>query len=312
MNGFDDNPRRYEHLTSLRLEDPGAVSRAAAERRPHPGPRLGKQNFIVAADHPARGALAVGKQSMAMADRHDLLDRLLSALAHPAVDGVLATADIMDDLLLLGALDGKLLFGSMNRGGLAGSVNEPDDRFTGHTAAALQSLGATGGKMLVRICLGDPATVSTLESAAKTIDALAERHLVAMVEPFMSVWDHGGLRNDLTADAVITSIAIASGLGSTSAYTWLKLPVVPDMERVLAATTMPAVLLGGDPSGSPQDTLNRWQAALKLPGVQGLTVGRTLLYPKSGDVGEAVAAAASLLNNHPARTFVPEQEVPAP
>ncbi|MBO0895218.1 Cgl0159 family (beta/alpha)8-fold protein [Arthrobacter sunyaminii] len=312
MNGFDDNPRRYEHLTRLRLEDPGAVSRAAAERRPHPGPRLGKQNFIVAADHPARGALAVGKRSMAMADRHDLLDRLQSALAHPAVDGVLATADIMDDLLLLGALDGKLLFGSMNRGGLAGSVNEPDDRFTGHTAAALQSLGATGGKMLVRICLGDPATVSTLESAAKTIDALAERHLVAMVEPFMSVWDHGRLRNDLTADAVITSIAIASGLGSTSAYTWLKLPVVPDMERVLAATTMPAVLLGGDPSGSPQDTFNRWQAALKLPGVQGLTVGRTLLYPKSGDVGEAVAAAASLLNNHPARNFVPEQEVPAP
>ncbi|WP_104103253.1 deoxyribose-phosphate aldolase [Arthrobacter sp. 08Y14] len=312
MNGFDDNPRRYEHLTRLRLEDPGAVSRAAAERRPHPGPQLGKQNFIVAADHPARGALAVGKRSMAMADRHDLLDRLQSALAHPAVDGVLATADIMDDLLLLGALDGKLLFGSMNRGGLAGSVNEPDDRFTGHTAAALQSLGATGGKMLVRICLGDPATVSTLESAAKTIDALAERHLVAMVEPFMSVWDHGRLRNDLTADAVITSIAIASGLGSTSAYTWLKLPVVPEMERILAATTMPAVLLGGDPSGSPQDTFNRWQAALELPGVQGLTVGRTLLYPKSGDVGEAVAAAASLLNNHPARNFVPEQEVPAP
>ncbi|MCC3270397.1 deoxyribose-phosphate aldolase [Arthrobacter gengyunqii] len=318
MNGFDDNPRRYEHLTRLRLEDPAALSRAAAERLPHPGPQLGKQNFIVAADHPARGALAVGKRSMAMADRHDLLDRLQSALAHPAVDGVLATPDIMDDLLLLGALDGKLLFGSMNRGGLAGSVNEPDDRFTGHTAAALQALGATGGKMLVRICLGDPATVSTLESTAKTIDSLAERRLVAMVEPFMSVWDHGRLRNDLTADAVITSIAIASGLGSTSAYTWLKLPVVPEMERVLAATTMPAVLLGGDPSGSPQDTFDRWQAALKLPGVQGLTVGRTLLYPKSGDVHEAVAAAASLLNNHPDpsshpdRYTGPEQEVPAP
>ena len=247
-----------------------------------------------------------------MADRHDLLDRLQTALAHPAVDGVLATADIIDDLLLLGALDGKLLFDSMNRGGLAGSVNEADDRFTGHTAAALQSLGATGGKMLTRICLGDPATVSLLEATARTIDSLAQHRLVAMVEPFISVWDHGRLRNDLSTDAVIRSITIASGLGSTSAYTWLKLPVVAEMERVLAAATMPVLLLGGDPSGPARETFARWESALKLPGVQGLTVGRTLLYPKSGDVGAAVAAAASLLNKRPGRTLRTEEEVPAP
>ena len=47
----------------------------------------------------------------------------------------------------------------MNRGGLSGLVNEFDDRFTGHTAAALEALGADGGKMLTRICLGDPDTV---------------------------------------------------------------------------------------------------------------------------------------------------------
>jgi hypothetical protein len=298
MSRFDDNPRRYEHLSRIRLEDPDAVSRAAAVRRPHPGLKLGEQNFIVAADHPARGALAVGDNSTAMADRRDLLDRLQAALANPAVDGVLASPDIMDDLLLLGALDGKLLFGSMNRGGLSGFVNEMDDRFTGHTAEALEALGANGGKMLTRICLGDPATVATLESTAKAIDSLAERRLVAMVEPFISVWDNGRVRNDLSADAVIKSVAIASGLGSTSAYTWMKLPVVAEMERVMAATTLPTVLLGGDPSGSPEETFASWGAALKLPGVQGLTVGRTLLYPKEGTVEEAVAAAASLLNAH--------------
>ncbi|QTG79618.1 Cgl0159 family (beta/alpha)8-fold protein [Arthrobacter crystallopoietes] len=296
MSGFDDNPRRYEHLSRIRLEDPDAVARAAAARRPHPGLKLGEQNFIVAADHPARGALAVGDNPTAMADRRDLLDRMQEALANPAVDGVLASPDIMDDLLLLGALDGKLLFGSMNRGGLAGYVNEMDDRFTGHTAAALEALGANGGKMLTRICLGDPATVATLESTAKVIDSLAERRLVAMVEPFISVWDNGRIRNDLSTDAVIKSIAIASGLGSTSAYTWMKLPVVQDMERVMAATTMPTVLLGGDPTGTPEEIYSSWGAALRLPGVQGLTVGRTLLYPKEGSVKEAVATAATLLN----------------
>jgi hypothetical protein len=293
---FNDDPRRYEHLSAIRLEDPDAVARAAAARRRHPGLKYGTQNFIVAADHPARGALSVGSDPVAMADRRELLDRLQIALANPAVDGVLASPDIMDDLLLLGALEGKLVFGSMNRGGLAGLVNEIDDRFTGHTAAALDALGADGGKMLTRICLGDPDTANILEATAKAVDSLAARKLIAMVEPFLSVREaNGRVRNDLSPDAVIKSIAIAEGLGSTSAYTWMKLPVVAEMERVMAATTLPTVLLGGDPDAGQDEVFASWQAALALPGVQGLTVGRTLLYPADGDVAGAVATAASLL-----------------
>lgn len=297
--GIDADPGRYAHLSQIRLEDPGAIARAAKARRRHPGPKAGVQNFIVAADHPARGALAVGSNPTAMADRRELLDRLRIALANPAVDGVLASPDVLDDLLLLGVLDGKLVFGSMNRGGLAGLVNEIDDRFTGHTAKALAALGADGGKMLTRICLDDPHTAGLLEATARAIDSLAERRLIAMVEPFLSVRDNGIIRNELSADAVIKSVAIASGLGASSAYTWMKLPVVAEMERVMAATTMPTVLLGGDPSGHPDEVFASWEAALALPGVQGLTVGRTLLYPQEGDVAGAVATAASLLNRSP-------------
>ncbi|MBG6184802.1 hypothetical protein IWX65_002780 [Arthrobacter sp. CAN_A214] len=298
MSSIDPaNPARYEHLTAQRLEDPKSVAHAAAARRHHPGPVAGSQNFIVAADHPARGALAVRDNPTAMGDRRDLLDRLLIALENPAVDGILASPDIMDDLLLLGALDGKLLFGSMNRGGLAGFVNEIDDRFTGHTATALKAIGATGGKMLTRICLGDPATAGILESTAQAIDSLAGYELIAMVEPFLSVWDNGRVRNDLSTDAVIKSVVIAEALGASSAYTWMKLPVVADMERVMASTTLPTVLLGGDPTGAPEEIFATWQAALRLPGVQGLTVGRTLLYPQDGNVEAAVQTAASLLKS---------------
>lgn len=290
------DPRRYEHLTKIRLEDPEAILRAAKERKRHPGVKYGQQNFIVAADHPARGANKVGSNPMAMADRRELLDRLQIALENPAVDGILAQPDILDDLLLLGALEGKLVFGSMNRGGLSGLVNEMDDRFTGHTADSLVRLGADGGKMLTRIHYGDTSTVATLESTARAVDALAQRGLYAMVEPFISETANGAIRNDLSTDAVVKSVGIAAALGEFSGYTWMKLPVVEDMERVMAATTLPTVLLGGDPSDSPDETFASWQAALKLPGVQGLTVGRTLLYPEDGDVAGAVATAASLLN----------------
>ncbi|MFK0083248.1 deoxyribose-phosphate aldolase [Glutamicibacter sp. NPDC090743] len=291
-----EDPRRYESITRQRLEDPASVQRAASLRRKHAGPVLGRQNFIIAADHPARGALSVGKRATAMADRRQLLDRLQIALQNPACDGVLASPDILDDLLLLGALEGKLVFGSMNRGGLTGLVNEIDDRFTGHSAAALAALGADGGKMLTRISYEDRDTVKTLAATADAVSDLARHQLVAMVEPFISKRAEGKVVNDLRPEAVIKSMGIASGLGETSAYTWLKIPVVQEMERVMAATTLPTVLLGGDPSGSPDEVFASWQAALALPSVQGLTVGRTLLYPEDGDVAAAVATAASLLD----------------
>ena len=45
------------------------------------------------------------------------------------------------------------------------------------------------------------------------------------------------------------AISIASALGTTSAYTWLKVPIVEDMERVMAASTLPALVLGGGGPG---------------------------------------------------------------
>ena len=49
---------------------------------------------------------------------------------------------------------------------------------------------------------------------------------MAMIEPFISHRVDGRVRNDLAPEAMIRAVAIASGLGTTSAYTWLKVPVV--------------------------------------------------------------------------------------
>jgi len=35
--------------------------------------------------------------------------------------------------------------------------------------------------------------------------------------------------NDLSPDTVIRSVAIASGMGASPAYSWLKIPVVDEM-----------------------------------------------------------------------------------
>lgn len=254
--------------------------------------------FIVAADHPARGALAVGPDATAMADRYDLLDRLATALSRPGVDGVLGTPDIIDDLAALGLLDGKVVVGSMNRGGLRSASFEMDDRFTGYDVQSLIDSRLDFAKTLMRINFDDEGTSATLEATARAVTQAAAARLPIMLEPFVSEWKDGHVVNDLTPDAVIRSIAIAAGLGGSSAYTWMKLPVVADMERVMAATTMPTVLLGGDSPDDPDETFAAWEDALSLPGVRGLTAGRTLLYPPDGDVAAAVDIAARLV--HPA------------
>src|ERR671911_22920 len=144
-------------LALTRAREPERIAEAAAvRRRPEVGLSEGG-TFIVAADHSARGMVGAGRHPGAMADRGDLLERLCLALSRPGVTGVLGTPDILEDLLLLGALDGMSVFGSMNRGGIKGARWEIDDRFTAYDAATLEAMGFEGGKMLVRFDLEDPA-----------------------------------------------------------------------------------------------------------------------------------------------------------
>src|SRR5260370_7649095 len=104
-----------KHLLDVRVNRPEAIAEAAANRQPASS-LLGEHGrlMIIAADHPARGALRAGDRKLAMADRTGLLDRLCLALSRPGVNGVLATPDILEDLLLLGPLAGKVLVPSIN------------------------------------------------------------------------------------------------------------------------------------------------------------------------------------------------------
>ncbi|MDT5033689.1 MAG: hypothetical protein QOC94_3860 [Actinoplanes sp.] len=285
-----------DDLVATRMNRPAAIAAAAAARR-RPESLVGGHGklMIIAADHPARGALRAGDDPFAMGNRIDLLDRIRTALQRPGVNGVLGTPDILEDLLLLGALDDKVVVGSMNRGGLAGTSFELDDRFTAYDAGSIAAAGYEGGKMLLRIDPDDAGTVATLESCGRAVSELAAHRRIAMVEPFISHRTDGRVRNELTAEAMVRAMTVAAGLGTTSAYTWLKVPIVEDMDRVMAATTLPALILGGEVSSDAEGTYAKWSKALALPTVQGLVIGRSLLYPPGGDVADAVDRAVGLL-----------------
>ncbi len=289
---------KFRELIEIRVSDPQRISQAYAARKRRSTLTRDGVMFIVATDHTARAMVGLGGDPYAMADRRSMLDRLLTALENPRVDGVLASADIMDDLVVLGALEDRVAVGTMNRGGLAGATWELDDRFTAYDTAHLVRSNLDAGKMLLRIDYTDAGTVPTLAAAAQAVQELNDQHIMAMVEPIpytkneagAAVWDNDPVR-------LVQAVGVSAALGGSSAYTWLKIQATADIHRVAQVTTQPLLILGGAPGPDPEATFASWEQALAEPTVRGLVVGRALIYPPDGDVAAAVGRAADLVTS---------------
>jgi DhnA family fructose-bisphosphate aldolase class Ia len=289
---------QYGELLDARVFQPHALVDALVSRRRRTVAGKDGKLLILAADHTARGKISLGSDPLAMADRYTLLDRLVRCLAMPGVDGVLASADILEELAWLGALDGKLAIGTMNRGGIVGARWELDDRLTAYDVDHVESMGLDGGKTLIRIDHTDPGVARTIETVARLSTQLADRQLMSLMEPLPYITGADGQpRFDTSHDALVKVVAIASGLGSSSAYTWLKVPASERMDEVAGATTLPILMLGGEPGPNPDDTFGLWEESMKQPNVRGLVAGRALLYPHDGDAEAATVRASAVVRS---------------
>lgn len=288
---------QYAALIEARIREPESLRTALRERRRRPLVGDDGRLLILAADHTARGMLAASGDPLAVADRYTLLDRLMRSLARPGVDGVLASADILEELAWLGALDGRLAIGTMNRGGIIGASWELDDRMTAYDPDHVALAGLDGGKTLLRIDHTDPGVARTIEHVAAATTALADLRIMSLIEPLPYRKDDTGRAVlDPSDDALVKVVAIASGLGSSSAYSWLKVPGSDRMAEVAGATSLPILMLGGDPGANADATFARWAAAMREPNVRGLVAGRALLYPHGEEPEQAVARAASIVH----------------
>lgn len=288
--------KRFLELIEARISNPSSLQKALKNRSRRTVAGKDGKLMLLAADHTARGIIAAGKNPTAIADRYVLLDKLIRALAVPGVDGVMASADILEELAWLGALEEKVTIGTMNRGGIIGASWELDDRLTAYDAEHIRSAGLDGGKTLLRIDETDPGVARTIEMVAQVTTQLADLELVSMIEPLPYMKDAKGRAVlDPSEEKLIKVVSIASGLGSSSAYTWLKIPAPANPEKVAAATSCPILLLGGDPGSNWEEVFAKWEKALSVPNIRGLVPGRTLLYGEDLDVEAAVSRAAKMV-----------------
>ena len=294
-------------LTELRVSDPEYAWRAAQARvrRDRLAPH-GKLN-ILAADHPARRVTKVGSNPLGMADRQDYLARIVRVLAAESVDGLMATMDILEDLLTLDALlreagapsllDGKVLIGSLNRGGLAGTAWELDDPITGPTPATCTEWKLDGAKLLLRIADGDAGSLKTMLASAQAITESNALRLPMFLEPLPVAAGEAGWFVKKDKESLARIAGVASALGDSSRYLWLKLPYCAGYETVARATSLPILLLGGESAGNPAPFLNELALALDAgPNVRGALVGRNVLYPGDDDPLAMACAVGGLIH----------------
>lgn len=285
------HPDLFKAITEYRVHSPEfALEVAQGRKRRSSFTTDGKLN-IVAADHPARGSLAVGQDSFAMADRHDLLARLVSALQCESVDGVLGSMDILEDLLILhgelektrqGFLHNKLLVTSLNRGGIPGSVWELNDPITAANAETCVRFGIDASKMLLRADMSSPDTLQTILACAEGVQDMNSKNLPIFLEPLPVRRIQDRYQVVMEADALIPLLTLTAALGDSSRNIWLKIPYVEGFSSVVASTTLPVVILGGDRSGSSSMEETVQKAMESGHQVRGAMLGRNVLYPAEG------------------------------
>jgi DhnA family fructose-bisphosphate aldolase class Ia len=294
-------------ITCIRVADPDFAWKAAQSRtrRERLAP-AGKLN-ILAADHPARRVTKVGKDPIAMADRRDYLARIARVLSAEGIDGLMATMDILEDLLILDAavqerggaslVNGKLLIASLNRGGIAGTAWELDDPITGPTPDTCAAWHLDGAKILLRIADEDPGSLKTILASAQAISECNALRLPMFLEPLPVVRSDSGWTVRKDSESLARVAGVASALGDSSRYLWLKLPYCAGYETVARATSLPILLLGGESAGNPEPFLTELASALQAgANVRGALVGRNVLYPGDEDPYAMACAVSGIIH----------------
>lgn len=285
----------FDRITEVRVRRPQLILQEAARRQRRPDLAPQGRLVLLAADHPARMLTAVGENPIAMGDRHQYLGRTLRILTSSGVDGIIATTDVIEDLLIINALireaggqdflDQRVMIGSMNRSGLAGSAWETDDRLTCFTPDSLDDLNLDGGKVVIRICPEEAElTNRTLEYCARAISGCNERGLPVFVEPVLVTKVEGRLRLRRTVQDIVKVMGVASALGDSSRGLWFEVPYSEGFERIARSTTLPLVVVVGSAGEDPTPMLTQISDAVRArTNVRGALIGRSSLFPGDDD-----------------------------
>ncbi|MBD3265315.1 TIM barrel protein [bacterium] len=301
----------WDKLGEIRINQPGLIKERMKARQQRETLAPDGKLVILAADHPARMVTNVGEKPAAMGDRFEYLGRCARVLMASRVDGLMGTADIIEDLILLDSfyqekagasfLDKKVLIACMNRGGLAGAKYEMFDRQTAYRdIKKVKELNLDGAKMLLRLAIPDQYdrySIQTMEECSRVVEACNEYDVPAFLEPLPVQRVDGQYKVVMQADDLIKAIGVAAGLSSSSANMWMKIPYVSGYDRVAQSFSGPILMLGGASTGYPVDVIEQFACGMgEGENVRGAMVGRNVLFPGDDDPAAVAESICTIVH----------------
>jgi DhnA family fructose-bisphosphate aldolase class Ia len=292
----------FSAITEVRVSSPEIILQEAAARKKRKKLTRDGKLTILAADHPGRMVTRSGDDPIGMCDRQEYLGRALRVVTHPDVDGIMATTDVIEDLFIVNHLvkqgggpsflDEKVVLGSMNRGGLSGTAFEMDDTFTSFSVESIRLLRLDAAKTMFRLEVTSGDSARTMRYNADAISEL-NRHEIPCFLEILYVSSEGYKVQKSLAE-MVKAIGVASAMGDSSRNLWLKIPYGDNYPRIVRATTLPLLMLGGESRGDPTGTIGEFVAGMKAgANVRGALVGRNILFPGKDD-----PLAVALAVNH--------------
>lgn len=290
MRAYRLHDASWSRIVTHRVRRPDVLAeRLTSRRRPAQLVPVDGQLVLVACNH------RVDPRTGAVVDRRELLDRIIEALSIPEVDGVVASADLLEELTLLNVLERRLAFCTASGDPYIGASRAIEGSRGGVSSSTIVASHFDGAVLTRRWGSNGSLRSSQPWCVAADVAEFAAHRLPTIVD--LSLIDPGGRDEFDTswADWIeplhSTTSALATGVG-----VWITVPAVSGLAHLAEATGFPVLIRDTDVPIHPA----AWEGffATELPlTIRGMLPGVSALFPLEGTVAEATASIARAVHH---------------
>ena len=291
----------FKRLNEIKAFAPETVEAEAAMRKKpgYPHDRL----VFAAADHNARMINEYRGNPIGLSNRREYLSRLVRMLLSSQVDGIEATPDIIEDLLIINKirretggkafLDGKMLIGTVNRGGLKNTVWEMDDMPSCYTVERIKKLGMDGVKFMIRINPMDERSRHAVRYCADTVNEAERAGLPVFIEAlYVENAEHGFVMKT-DSESLCKVVGVVGALGCRASGKWIEVPLNSEYHIPVSATTCPVLVVPDETESDPVAVVREYTKEIGIcDHIRGLLLGRNVMYNDSDPLPIADAVAS--------------------
>jgi DhnA family fructose-bisphosphate aldolase class Ia len=290
----------FRTLNEIKAFHPEVVEQEAAKRRKpgFPHDRL----VFAAADHNARMINEYKGNPIGLSNRREYISRLVRMLESDSVDGIEATPDVIEDLFILNKLrrdagekeflSGKMLVGTVNRGGLKNTVWEMDDMPACYTVERLAKLRMDGVKFMIRLNPMDERAKYTVRYCADAVNAAEKAGLPIFIEALYVETTEKGFAMRTDSESLCKVVGVTAALGCRSVGKWIEVPLNNEYQIPVSATTCPVLVVPDEVENEPLDVVKEYTKEKGLcDNIRGILLGRNVMYNREDPlpIAEAIA-----------------------